>query len=106
MLYSGVAKEDINITLQNNELIVSGEAKNADGLNARRKERKTGSFKKVVRLPTDQVDTANIKAESKDGVLSTERAAKQASIPFSFFSQHLRFPRKKTPKVAKCRSAE
>lgn len=67
-----VAKEDVHVTFDDGMLTVSGERK-------QRKEEKTekfhrvesvyGKFSRTFTLP-DNVDSAAIKAESKDGVLS------------------------------------
>jgi HSP20 family protein len=66
----GVKREDVNIELVGNELIVSGEVKERErkGI-VRRQTRRVGQFEYRVVLP-DQVDSETIEAKLKDGVLS------------------------------------
>ena len=67
----GIKKEDINIEVEENALVISGERK----MKEERKEgdyykleSKFGSFSRSFSLP-DDVDVENIHAESTDGVL-------------------------------------
>ena len=66
-----VRKEDVNISLQDGVLTLTGERKqekSTDEEKVHRVERFYGSFARRFALP-DNVDEANIRAESKDGVL-------------------------------------
>lgn len=68
----GVAAEDVDITLEENVLTVSGERsfyadKEADGF--RRVERSFGRFHRAVRLP-DRVAADRVEAAYKDGLLT------------------------------------
>jgi HSP20 family protein len=68
----GVAAEDVDITLEENVLTVSGERsfysdKQADGF--RRVERSFGRFHRAVRLP-DRVDADKVEAAYRDGLLT------------------------------------
>jgi len=68
----GLKKEDVNIDVHNNRLVVSGESKssaerNEDGYALR--ERRYGKFSRTVPLPVD-IQTQNIKATMEDGVLT------------------------------------
>jgi HSP20 family protein len=67
----GMRKEDIEISLQNGTLTISGERKSetTDGEKAERTERVTGKFRRSVTLPT-RVDVEKINASYKDGVLT------------------------------------
>ena len=66
----GVKREDVNIELVGNELIVSGEVKERERKGIlRRQTRRVGQFEYRVVLP-DQVDSETIEAKLKDGVLS------------------------------------
>ena len=67
----GVSKEDIKIETHDNRLKLSGEKKSQDKKeedNVLHFERSHGSFERTWVLPTD-VDSENISAEMKEGVL-------------------------------------
>ncbi|HLG16153.1 MAG TPA: Hsp20/alpha crystallin family protein [Blastocatellia bacterium] len=65
-----VKKEDISVTFDNNVLTIAGERKpeEGDGHSYHRQERSYGQFLRSFTLPPF-VDTKNITAESKDGML-------------------------------------
>ena len=66
-----VRKEDVNITLQEGVLTLSGERKqekSTDTEKVHRTERFYGSFARRFALP-DNVDETGIRAESRDGVI-------------------------------------
>ena len=68
----GMKKEEIDISLQNGMLTISGERKHEEEHkegDSFRSERFFGKFQRSVSLPTD-VDTANVKASYKDGILT------------------------------------
>jgi HSP20 family protein len=68
----GVSPEDVDISVDANNLIISGEKKQESeesGRNYYRAERCYGSFRRSFALPVG-ADVENIKASSKDGVLS------------------------------------
>ena len=68
----GMKKEDINVSLHDGNLIISGERKGEaknEGTEYYRAERLFGKFQRTVTLPTT-VDTGKVKAEYKDGVLT------------------------------------
>ena len=67
----GVDEKDIDVTVQGDSLIISGEKKQEsedddDGFH--RVERRYGSFRRILSLPTD-TDADGIKARFKNGVL-------------------------------------
>ncbi|HFU76879.1 MAG TPA: Hsp20/alpha crystallin family protein [Epsilonproteobacteria bacterium] len=67
----GMSKEDINIQVEDNTLVISGERKFKDEVkeeNYYKVESSFGSFSRSFSLP-DAADVENIHAESKDGVL-------------------------------------
>ena len=66
----GVQKDDVNIELQSNELMVTGEIKEREreGI-LRKRTRRIGRFEYRVRLP-EQVDSDNVAAKLNDGVLT------------------------------------
>lgn len=66
----GAKKDDVNIELISNELMVTGEIKEREreGI-LRKRTRRIGRFEYRVRLP-EQVDPDNVEAKLKDGVLS------------------------------------
>ena len=68
----GMKKEDIELSLHDNVITVSGERKNEtkyDGGQTSREERFFGRFTRSMKLPK-QVDSAKVKAAYKDGVLT------------------------------------
>ena len=67
----GMRKEDIEISLQDNMLTISGERTGgrSDGENAERTERFYGKFRRSITLPT-QVDAGKVGASYKDGILT------------------------------------
>lgn len=67
----GIKKDDINISIEDNRLTISGERKLKDEVkeeNYYKIESSYGSFSRSFSLP-EEVDVENIHAESKDGVL-------------------------------------
>lgn len=83
----GMKKEDINISLKDGVLTVSGERKEAKEFETSetyRSERLLGRFERAIRLPS-QVEADKIKATYKDGVLTVvlpkAEAAKPKNIP-------------------------
>jgi len=81
----GMEEKDIQISLENDALQISGEKKNdveAEGKNFHRVERSYGSFQRVIPLVTE-VDEDKVNATFKNGVLTvtlpkTPAASKQA----------------------------
>lgn len=68
----GMKKEDIDISLHDNLITVSGERKNEkkyEGSKTSREERFFGRFTRSISLPK-QVDSGSAKATYKDGVLT------------------------------------
>lgn len=79
----GLTKEDIEVTVQGNALIIKGEKKQEretkeEGLV--RMERASGSFYRAMALPRE-VDSAQVKAVYKDGVLELTLPKKEESKP-------------------------
>lgn len=70
----GLTKEDVDITLENNLLRLTGERrfeKDTKDENYHRVERSFGTFLRTFSLPS-QVDPEGVKASFKDGVLTIE----------------------------------
>ena len=68
----GMKKEEINVSLENNVLTVSGERRNEkkyEGSEASREERFFGRFARSVTLQK-QVNVSAVKASYKDGILT------------------------------------
>jgi len=68
----GVSPEDVDISIDDNNLVISGEKKQESeekDKNCYRVERSYGSFRRSLALPSG-ADVDNIKASSRDGVLS------------------------------------
>ncbi|WP_062312393.1 Hsp20/alpha crystallin family protein [Demequina rhizosphaerae] len=79
----GVKPEEVDVSLEENVLTVSGERnfyeeKTAEGF--RRVERRFGRFHRAVRLP-DRVDPDNVKATYKDGLLTVTVPKSEAAKP-------------------------
>jgi HSP20 family protein len=64
-------KEDIEISLQDGMLTISGERKSetVEGEKAERTERYVGKFRRSISLPT-QVDSSKVTATYRDGILT------------------------------------
>ena len=78
-----VKKEDVNITLNEGVLTISGERKQEKeekDANEIRMESFYGTFSRSFVLPNN-VDAAGIRAESKDGVLRVHVPKKEAAKP-------------------------
>jgi HSP20 family protein len=70
----GMDQKDVDITMSDGFLTISGEKKQDEeetGKNFYRKERSFGSFRRVLQLPGD-IDESKIDASFKKGVLSIE----------------------------------
>ena len=87
----GVDPKDVDISVINNNLIISGEKRQEEEEKERnyfRRERSYGSFRRSFALPAD-VDVDKIKASSKDGVISVvipksgEKQSKKVQIEAS-----------------------
>lgn len=83
----GMKREDIDISVEDNQLILSGEKKQETeqkDANYYRVERTYGSFRRLFTLPS-RVDTAKVKATYNDGLLTIHvpkaEAAKAKKIP-------------------------
>jgi len=81
----GVDEKDINISLEDNLLTVSGEKKSEHTEENKEKrflisERSYGAFSRAIRLP-DNIKTDDIKAEFKKGILSINIPKKKEEEP-------------------------
>jgi HSP20 family protein len=67
----GMRKEDIDISLHNDMLTISGEraSTSGDGERTERTERFSGKFRRSISLPT-RVEPGNVSATYKDGILT------------------------------------
>lgn len=85
----GVVESDVNVSVTDNLLTIKGEKRQeekSEDKNFHRVERRYGSFQRSFTLPKN-VETADIKAGFKDGVLALTipkaEAAKPTEIPIS-----------------------
>jgi HSP20 family protein len=79
----GVDPKEINISIQDNTLIIKGEKKEEKeekGKNYYRMERRYGSFARSINLPAS-VDTGKVTAEYKNGVLEISLQKKEEVKP-------------------------
>jgi len=72
---AGMSEDDLNISLEGNDLSVSGERKPSIHGRCQRRERSYGSFTRTFTLPTT-VDLASIQARCEHGVLHIVMAKK------------------------------
>ncbi len=79
----GVKPEDLDITIKDNSLVLRGErkiAEEAKNVNYHRRERESGFFRRVVRLPSP-VDPGRVEAVCKDGILTVTLAKPEEIKP-------------------------
>lgn len=79
----GLKKEDIDVSIQDNRLIIRGEKKKEEQVKEQdylRTERFYGSFQRAIVLPSE-VDPSKINASFKDGVLELTLAKKEEAKP-------------------------
>jgi HSP20 family protein len=78
----GMAVEDLSISVVGRELTISGERKDRgeEGSTYHRRERGTGEFNRVIRLPFD-VDSSRVEANLRDGVLQLMLPKSEAAKP-------------------------
>lgn len=76
---AGVSSEDVELTLENNELTLKGKKtmEQSENKSFHRIERRYGSFTRTFRLP-QTVDAESIKAEFINGVLKVALAKKES----------------------------
>jgi HSP20 family protein len=68
----GVDPEDIEITTQDNDLIINGERKippEGENVSYHRREREAGSFRRITSQPT-HIDSGKVAAVCKNGLLT------------------------------------
>lgn len=84
MSVPGLSKQDISVSIEKNQLIVTSTKENADA-NFKRREFKVGSFKKVFNIP-DTVNIDTITATTENGILKitlqkiAEKQAKKIEV--------------------------
>jgi len=79
----GIDPKEVDISIQDNNLIIKGEKKEEKeekGKNYYRMERSFGKFSRSVELPST-VDTNNVSAECKNGVLEIKLPKKEELKP-------------------------
>ena len=80
----GLSKDDVDISLEDNVLTLSGErtfkAENGDGTKFRRLERAYGSFRRAFTLPPG-VDVTKVEASFDNGVLSVTLPKAETAKP-------------------------
>ncbi|WP_320171420.1 Hsp20/alpha crystallin family protein [Maridesulfovibrio sp.] len=75
----GVAIEDVEITVTAKDLVIKGERKLPEGRYFRQ-ERPSGVFQRIVSINTN-IDTDNVSASMKDGILNIALPKATASAP-------------------------
>ena len=78
----GLKMDDLEVLVVGNELTIKGEVKSAqdEKLSCHRCERRSGSFTRVIRLPTP-VDADKVEAALQDGVLTVTLPKAEAAKP-------------------------
>jgi HSP20 family protein len=81
----GMRKEDIEISLQDGTLTISGERKSETAADdkAERTERYVGKFRRSISLPT-QVDASKVTANYRDGILTVTLPKAEEAKPKQF----------------------
>ncbi len=79
---SGLKLEDLDISVVGNELTIKGErkARQPEDVVYHRRERGTGAFSRVLRLPVD-IDANRVEASLKNGVLTITLPKAEAAKP-------------------------
>jgi HSP20 family protein len=79
----GVNPEDLDITIQDQQLTLRGQRKipaEEKNVNYHRRERDSGYFRRILRLPA-QIDPNKVEAASKDGILTITLAKPEVVKP-------------------------
>lgn len=79
----GVNKEDIDLTITDDRLVIKGEIKKPEGVSEEDyilNERSYGTFSRTVNLPVD-VDKSSVKANFKNGLLEITILKKEEAKP-------------------------
>lgn len=79
----GMKKEDINVSIEDGDLVISGERKSeakGDGAEVYRAERYFGKFQRAVSLPAT-IAAKDVRAEYKDGVLTVTLPKSEEAKP-------------------------
>jgi len=79
----GVAPDDLDITIKDQNLVLRGERKiptEEKDVNYHRRERESGFFRRVLKLPTP-VDPNKVEAACKDGILTITLAKPEEIKP-------------------------
>lgn len=78
----GLKSDELDISVVGSELTIKGDRKPAseEGVSYHRRERGTGSFTRVLRLPVE-VDAGRVQATLRDGVLTVRMPKVEAAKP-------------------------
>lgn len=76
----GVRKEDVDLEVKDDTLILSGERKTPEGEDWLRRELPTGSFYRAFSLPAE-VEPGKVKAAFRDGILEVRLAKAESAKP-------------------------
>jgi len=80
---AGLQPQDLEITFQDNSLVLKGERKiptEAKVLGYHRREREAGTFRRLIRLP-ERIDPGKVEAVFKDGILTISLAKPEEIKP-------------------------
>ena len=79
---AGLNPKDLDISIQQNLLTVTGERKvpEVENVNYYREERFSGEFRRVINLPED-IDPDRVEATYRDGILHISIARREATKP-------------------------
>jgi HSP20 family protein len=82
LFVSGIDTNDLDLSIQQNQLVISGERRliEEEGADYYRKERFEGKFRRVITLP-DDVDPEHVEATYRDGVLHISVARRESAKP-------------------------
>ena len=76
----GIAREEVDLRFEDQQLILEGERKKEDGLHYLQQERRYGKFRRAFKIKTD-IDLENIKATFQHGILTITLPKAESAKP-------------------------
>lgn len=79
----GMKKQDLEVKIQDNKLIISGEVKRDESIdreNYFRMGRRYGRFQRIFPVPTNRLEIDKVKASFEDGVLRVSLPLKESIV--------------------------
>lgn len=79
----GMRKENLEVKIHDDQLVVSGEVKRDESIereNYFRMGRRYGRFQRAFPIPTENLETGNVKAQFEDGILRVSIPMKKSIV--------------------------